>query len=80
MAVKSIRCAFCKGEGVYLHTQITCTVCRGKGLVAVEGPIEECPKCRGRGAEANSGLPCLGCGGKGVLAGHEIKKGKKRIP
>ncbi len=77
MDVRSIPCAFCKGEGVYSHTQITCTVCHGQGRVSVEGPTVECPQCRGTGMEAKSRLPCLGCGGFGVLP---LKQEKGRLP
>lgn len=64
-----MKCAFCNGTGVYpMGTRITCTVCKGKGMVTVKSPSEECPKCKGSGQETDSGLPCIKCRGKGVVA------------
>ncbi len=63
----SIKCAFCKGTGIYPRDgRVTCTVCNGKGMVTVKGETEGCPKCKGSGQEIESGLPCIKCGGKGV--------------
>lgn len=64
-----IRCAFCRGSGVYHNTRITCTVCNGKGLVtAPESSTEQCLECEGTGTIIDSGMPCLGCKGKGVVS------------
>ena len=64
-----IRCAFCKGSGVYHNTRITCTVCNGKGMVtAPKSPTEWCPKCEGTGTTIDSAMPCLKCRGKGVVS------------
>ena len=64
-----IRCAFCKGSGVYHSTRITCTVCNGKGMVtAPQSPTEWCPKCEGTGTTIDSAMPCLKCRGKGVVS------------
>jgi DnaJ-class molecular chaperone len=70
--VSAVRCAFCKGRGeAKPRTNITCTVCRGTGLVQVSGPIATCPQCRGRGMRAGSdGLPCPRCAGKGFVRGN----------
>jgi len=66
----AIPCAFCRGTGVHPHgARVTCTVCNGKGMVAVpKGATEECSKCKGTGATKDSGLPCIKCGGKGVVS------------
>ena len=66
----AIPCAFCRGTGVHPHgARVTCTVCGGKGKVAVpKGVTEECSKCKGTGAAKDSGLPCIKCGGKGVVS------------
>ena len=65
----AIKCAFCKGTGVYPRNgRVTCTVCNGKGTVTVKGETEGCPKCKGSGQEIESGLPCIKCGGKGVIS------------
>jgi DnaJ-class molecular chaperone len=65
----AIRCAHCKGTGAYPGTRITCTVCKGKGMVtAPEGLTKRCPECKGTGTAADSGLPCLECKGKGVIS------------
>ena len=64
-----IKCAFCKGSGVYHNTRITCTVCNGKGVVtAPQSPTEWCPECEGTGTIIDSGMTCLGCKGKGVVS------------
>jgi len=64
----AIKCAYCKGTGVYPHNgRVTCTVCNGKGMVTVKGETEGCPKCKGSGQEIESGLPCIKCRGKGVV-------------
>jgi DnaJ-class molecular chaperone len=65
----AIKCAHCKGTGVFHGTRITCTVCNGKGMVRVpKGLKEQCPECNGTGTAIDSGLPCLCCKGKGVIA------------
>jgi len=64
-----IRCAFCKGSGVYHNTRVTCTVCNGKGMVtAPQSPTEWCPECEGTGTTIDSAMPCLECKGKGVVS------------
>jgi DnaJ-class molecular chaperone len=64
----AVVCAYCKGRGEYPpRTNITCTVCRGKGLVSITKPIEVCAHCKGTGAEPGNKLPCLICRGKGVV-------------
>jgi DnaJ-class molecular chaperone len=68
----AIPCACCKGTGVYHGTRITCTICKGKGMVtAPKGLTEQCPECKGTGTAADSGLPCLECKGKGIVSGKE---------
>jgi len=63
-----IKCAYCKGTGVYPHDgRVTCTVCNGKGMVTVIGETDECPKCKGTGQTIDSGLPCIKCEGKGIV-------------
>jgi DnaJ-class molecular chaperone len=63
-----IKCAFCKGSGVYPHNgRVTCTVCSGKGMVTVKGATDTCPECEGTGQAIDSGLPCIKCRGKGVI-------------
>lgn len=65
----AIECAYCKGTGAYHSTRITCTVCKGKGMVtAPQGLTEQCPECKGTGTAIDSGLPCLECKGKGVVS------------
>lgn len=69
-------CAYCGGKGeANPRTNITCIVCRGKGVVAVREPIRGCRACRGTGVEANSKLPCLACRGKGVVQALVQAKG-----
>jgi len=70
----AIKCVFCQGSGIYpCNARVTCTVCKGKGMVTIpKGITEQCPKCKGTGTAKDSGLPCLECKGKGV-----VSKGKK---
>ena len=65
----AIKCAYCKGTGVYHDTRVTCTVCNGKGMVAApKGETCQCLDCNGTGAAIASGLPCLKCKGKGIIS------------
>jgi DnaJ-class molecular chaperone len=64
----TIKCAYCKGTGVYPHgARITCIACKGRGMIAVEGTLDKCLKCGGTGQELDSGLPCIECRGKGAV-------------
>lgn len=66
-----VKCAYCKGTGEKeRRVHITCTVCRGKGLVPVKEPIEMCQVCRGSGKSSDK-LPCTTCKGKGVVTVRE---------
>ena len=65
----AIKCAFCKGSGVYHDSRVTCTVCEGKGMVtAPKGETIQCTKCDGTGVAMDSGMPCLKCKGKGLVS------------
>jgi len=65
----AIKCAFCKGTGIYHNSRITCTVCEGKGMVTVpKGETTLCAECNGTGVAIDSGMPCLKCEGKGVIS------------
>ncbi|MFH1935593.1 MAG: hypothetical protein ABIN18_28990 [Pseudomonadota bacterium] len=74
----AVVCGFCRGTGEDKpRSDVTCLVCKGAGVVAVEEPVEACPQCRGRGRESgNSNLPCGRCRGKGVVS---IKEGGARF-
>ncbi|MFH1519619.1 MAG: hypothetical protein ABIE75_03505 [Candidatus Omnitrophota bacterium] len=64
----AVICAYCNEEGrSFLNRELTCIICKGKGVVSVSSKdIETCPACKGRGRE-KSGLPCLTCKGKGAV-------------
>ncbi len=65
----AIRCAFCRGTGVYYDSRITCTVCGGKGSVtAPKGEAIQCTECKGAGVATDSRMPCLKCKGKGIVS------------
>ena len=69
----AVICAYCNGNGRHLNSNLACTVCKGKGVVAVESKnIEACILCKGRGRERGSSLPCLKCKGKGVIAKPKV--------
>ncbi|MFH1926796.1 MAG: hypothetical protein ABIK79_01295 [Chloroflexota bacterium] len=61
------QCAYCQGSGA--SGNMTCTVCKGTGVVTLDGPVEVCPACRGRGRDMGSPLrlSCPVCEGKGVV-------------
>lgn len=69
----AVVCGFCRGTGEDKpRSNVTCLVCKGAGIIAVEEPIDPCPQCRGRGRESgNSNLPCGRCRGKGVVGVKE---------
>lgn len=62
------QCGFCQGTGA--SGTMTCTICKGTGVVTAEGDVEVCPACRGRGRDMGSPLrlSCPVCGGKGFVA------------
>jgi len=62
-----IRCAHCQGTGAI--KTFTCTVCMGKGFVAVpQAPTALCPECGGSGDDHSApSLPCLTCHGHGFV-------------
>ena len=65
----AIKCAFCKGSGIYHESRITCTVCGGKGMVtAPKGETTQCTECKGTGIALDSRMPCLRCKGKGIVS------------
>ncbi|MBC8420133.1 MAG: hypothetical protein H8E10_16220 [Desulfobacterales bacterium] len=70
----AVVCGFCRGTGEDKpRSNVTCLVCKGAGVVAVDEPVATCPQCKGRGRESgNSNLPCGRCRGKGVI---HIKEG-----
>ena len=62
------RCAFCEGQGqMPPRSNLTCWVCKGKGLVPVTPPVQTCPDCQGRGKRPCESLYCPRCRGVGVV-------------
>ena len=59
---------------------MTCTVCKGKGIVPVREPIETCPGCRGRGIPRGSSLYCVRCRGTGVVTVKPPVRRMDRVP
>jgi hypothetical protein len=45
-----------------MTTTIDCLVCRGTGLVTLDGETQKCAKCNGSGE-----VPCPKCGGDGNI-------------
>lgn len=66
----AIVCGFCRGTGEDKpRSNVTCLICKGAGVVAVDEPVATCPQCRGRGRESgNPNLACGRCRGKGVVS------------
>lgn len=63
-----IRCAHCRGTGAI--KTLTCTVCRGKGVIPpVKEPNRVCERCGGTGDDASiPSMDCLACRGRGRVA------------
>jgi len=60
-------CGYCKGKGEKPRGT-RCSVCGGKGAVAVNPPAVICAYCKGSGEEKRrSNLTCTVCRGKGVI-------------
>jgi DnaJ-class molecular chaperone len=59
MAIK--KCGYCQGRGQTIHG--LCTICKGKGSIAVRDPSSECGYCQGRGMTTRG--VCTVCHGKG---------------
>lgn len=66
---KLIKCHYCHGTGKHPFTRMTCTSCKGKGVVLVDKKQDEviCPDCNGTGSTTQKNLPCSRCGGKGII-------------
>jgi len=67
-------CAHCDGTGAV--NTLTCTVCRGKGVLpAIDGPTELCPKCKGTGDDRSApAMDCLKCRGRGRIPAETANK------
>lgn len=75
-----VRCAFCRGIGVYPRSRLTCTACGGAGMSTVPEPNKTCPHCLGTGMEPHSEARfyCLTCRGTGVVASEVTFKKTER--
>ncbi len=73
------RCAHCAATGAV--KTLTCTVCRGKGVVCVTaGARATCPDCRGSGDDGSApALACLRCRGCGRVALRDEPRMEERI-
>jgi DnaJ-class molecular chaperone len=62
-------CSFCHGTGKdpfgILSAMSTCCVCRGKGVLRMDGPYRSCPHCDGSGAVKT--FTCGVCRGSGYI-------------
>jgi DnaJ-class molecular chaperone len=73
-----VGCLYCKGTGRQRHTRLTCSACRGAGVITLPGspgrrrgkpgPTAPCPQCDGSGREPEADLPCSRCRGAGLVA------------
>jgi DnaJ-class molecular chaperone len=68
-------CAFCSATGIHPTTRLTCTACKGVGVIPVKEPTETCPVCGGEGKDPRGDLQlyCTTCGGAGVATKGETK-------
>lgn len=68
VSVPYIRCAHCRGTGSI--KTLTCTVCRGKGVIPpVDEPNQVCEVCGGTGDDPSIyAMDCLACRGRGRVA------------
>ena len=64
-----VACAFCHGTGKdpfgILSAISTCCVCRGQGVLRMDGPHRSCPHCDGSGAVKT--FTCGVCRGSGYI-------------
>lgn len=49
-------CRACKGTGIFAHHRLSCSVCKGKGVL----PKDKREGCE-KGLEIETGLPEIGC-------------------
>jgi len=64
-----VTCALCRGTGKHAMRRLTCTTCKGKGVVTVPEQRQTCPACGGTGrAGIEYDLACTTCSGKGMVA------------
>ena len=73
-----VACLYCKGTGRQRHTRLTCSACRGAGVITLPGspgrrrgkpgPTAACVQCDGSGREPEADLPCSRCKGAGLVA------------
>ncbi len=65
---KLVECRYCRGSGKHPFTRMTCTSCKGKGVLLLDKMITEvCPECNSSGAAPQRDLPCSRCGGSGII-------------
>lgn len=65
---KLVECRYCRGTGKHPFTRMTCSACKGKGvIIADKKSTETCPECKGTGSTFQKNLPCSRCGGTGTI-------------
>ncbi len=65
----SLRCAFCKGQGMNLKAFGRCPSCGGRKVVSLPEPIARCAFCGGSGRmRSQPGMVCVVCRGKGAVS------------
>ncbi len=65
----SLRCAFCKGQGMNLRTFGRCPSCGGRKVVTLPVPIARCAFCGGSGRmRSYPTMVCGVCRGKGAVS------------
>ena len=77
METPTVACAYCRGTGKQRHTRLTCSACKGTGVITLAGPTARCPQCNGTGRMVESDLACSRCGGAGLIADKSIEAGEQ---
>ena len=71
-----VKCKYCHGTGRHPFTRMTCSSCKGKGVLLVDQEAAGvCPKCKGTGSVFQKDLPCSTCGGSGLITKREVNHG-----
>lgn len=66
----NFKCSLCGATGILPRSKgIKCPVCKGDGMVSLQGPATVCAYCKGRGDHpTKTNITCTVCGGRGLVS------------